>query len=104
MSIQLKSDILNGKRIGYSSETVFLIQVGKGKKGSYKNRYTIKGDLRKAVFYYMGINIGNGFKKRLLMPASSHNPVLDKQMSFDFMKQKKNQPAKPNPVLAREES
>jgi len=85
MSVQLKENTFNGKRIAYSSQTVFLVQVGKGRKGSYKTSYSFTGDLPRAVMYYNGINIGNGYKKRLLMPSSSRNPVLSKQTSFPFM-------------------
>lgn len=90
--VTLKENILNGKRIGYSSETIFIVQVGRGAKGSYKNRYVIKGDLPKAIFYYNCINIGLGYKKRLLMPSSSRNPILHRlshkepvQLTFPFM-------------------
>lgn len=67
--------IINGKNVTYSTETEFLVQVGKGPKGSYKTRYSFRGNLSQAVFYYQCINIGNGYKKRLLMP-SSPKPVL----------------------------
>lgn len=71
---------LNGKMVAYCSETVFLVQVGKGKKGSYKTKYSFKGDLIKACFYYNNINIGKGYKKRLFMP-SSPKKVLVKENS-----------------------
>lgn len=77
--------VLDGKRIAYHKNTVFLVQVGKGPKGSYKTSYKFTGNLAKAVMYYNAINIGNGYKKRLLMPSSSRNPVLGKQMKFSFM-------------------
>lgn len=66
---------LDGKRIAYHSATVFLVQTGKG-KGSYRTKYSIVGNLTKAVMYYNGINIGRGYKKRLLMPTCSHSPLL----------------------------
>ena len=71
---------LNGKPIAYCDETEFLIQVGKGDKGAYKTRYHIVGDLGRAVMYYRAINIGNGYKKRLLMPSAS-KPLLARQFS-----------------------
>jgi len=76
----VKVDNLDGKKIAYCDQTEFLVQVGKGSKGSYKTRYSFVGNLRQAVFYYNCINIGNGYKKRLLMP-SSKNPVLARQFS-----------------------
>lgn len=64
--ITLHTATLDGKRIAYSLETEFLVQVGRG-KGAYATRYSFKGNLGQAVFYYVGINIWNGYKKRLLM-------------------------------------
>lgn len=71
---------LDGKRIAYTPETTFLVQVGRGSKGSYKTRYSFKGNLAQAVFYYNCINVGYGYKKRLMMP-SSNKPVLARQAS-----------------------
>ena len=70
---------LDGKPVAFSTETEFLVQVGRG-AGAYKTRYSIKGSLGQAVWYYKCINIGNGYKKRLLMP-SSPKPVLARQFS-----------------------
>jgi hypothetical protein len=64
------------RRIAFSSETLFLVQVGKGRKGSYKTRSSFKGELHQALAYYQAISIGNGFKKRLLMPSCSKRPVI----------------------------
>lgn len=66
----MRTSVIYGKRIAYTEDTVFIVQVGKGSKGSYKTKYTFKGDLNRAWFFYSGINIGNGYKKRLLMPGS----------------------------------
>ena len=71
---------LNGKKIAYTEETMFLVQLGKGSKGSYQTRWHFKGSLSMAVWYYNGINVGLGYKKRLLMP-SSPKPVLAVQRS-----------------------
>jgi len=73
---------VNGKRIAYDSDyTEFLVQVGKGTKGSYKTRYSFIGKLNQAVMYYNAINIGNGYKKRLYMPSCSKNPIIAKVSS-----------------------
>ena len=69
----LKTATLDGKEIAYSNYTEFLVQVGRG-SGSYKTRYRFEGDLAQACLYYRGINIGNGYKKRLLAPS------MNKQM------------------------
>lgn len=75
--IKLRTGMLDGKRIAYSTETVFLVQVSRG-KGSYETRYKLVGNLAQAVIYYNGINIRAPFNKRLLM-ADSKNPVLARQ-------------------------
>lgn len=80
VKIQMAS--LDGKQIEYSNMTEFLVQMGRYAKGSYKTKYRFTGNLEQAVMYYKGINIGNGYKKRLLMPSCSKNPVLAKQSSF----------------------
>lgn len=80
MTIELKYNTLNNKKIAYSNETIFEVQIGRYSKGSYKTRYSIKGDLGRAVFYYNGINIGNGYKKRLYC-SSMNRPILDRQFS-----------------------
>ena len=70
---------LNGKKIAYHANTEFLVQIGKG-KSSYKTRYTIKGNLAQAVMYFNGINIGNGYKKRLIC-HSMNKPLLARAFS-----------------------
>ena len=77
--IKLHTIELNGKKIAYSSETDFLVQVGKG-RGAYKTKYSFKGTLPQALFYYSGINVGNGYKKRLFIP-SFNKPTLAKVLS-----------------------
>ena len=70
---------LDGKKIAYSEVTEFLVQVGHGKR-SYKTRYRFVGNLAQAVAYYNAINIGNGFKKRLIDP-SFNKPLLARAFS-----------------------
>jgi hypothetical protein len=66
--VTLHKDMLDGKWIGYSSETVFLVQVGKGPKGAYDlHQWSFKGKLYRAINFYNGINIGLGYKKRVVM-------------------------------------
>lgn len=67
-------DELDGRQVAYTTETAFLVQVGKG-KSSYSTRYVFTGNLPQAVAYYNCVNIGRGYKKRLLMP-SAKKPVL----------------------------
>ena len=75
----MKTATLDGKRIAYAETTEFLVQIGRG-KGAYTTRYAFQGNLHQAVFYYNGINIGRGYKKRLIMPAAIR-PVLARELS-----------------------
>ena len=75
----MKTATLDGKRIAYGETTEFLVQVGRG-KGAYATRYSFKGELARAVMYYNAINIGRGYKKRLIMPAALR-PVLARELS-----------------------
>jgi hypothetical protein len=72
---------LDGRVIGYSNRSEFLVQIGRGPKGSYDTKYTFVGELARALKWYSAINIGRGYKKRLLMPSCAGNPVLAKQVS-----------------------
>lgn len=74
-----KTATLDGKRIAYTEDTEFLVQVGRG-KSAYATRYAFKGNLHQAVFYYRAINIGRGYKKRLTMP-NAMRPVLAREFS-----------------------
>jgi Na+-transporting NADH:ubiquinone oxidoreductase subunit NqrC len=71
-----RDTILNGKKVVYNNNTTFFIQVGKG-KSSYKTKYAVRGSFGTAFTYYLGINIGNGYKKRFLMEKK----VLDRRFS-----------------------
>ena len=76
----MKTATLDGKRIAYTDETEFLVQVGRYTKGKYQTKYSFKGNLHQAVMYYRGINIGNGYKKRLVMPDAIR-PVLAREIT-----------------------
>jgi hypothetical protein len=77
--MQIKTATLDGKSIAYTDETLFLVEVGRN-RSSYATRYSFKGNLAQAVFYYRCINIGNGYKKRLRAP-SFNKPVLARAFS-----------------------
>lgn len=78
--MQTHTATLDGKPIAYTDQTQFLVQVGRYAKGAYRTRYTFTGNLAQAVFYFNGINIGRGYKKRLLAP-SMNKPVLARAAS-----------------------
>jgi hypothetical protein len=71
---------LDGKRVAYTDDTEFLVEVGRGPKGGYSTKYTFTGNLAQAVAYFNAINIGNGYKKRLRAP-SFNKPVLARAAS-----------------------
>lgn len=77
--MKLLENELNGKKIAYCEKTEFLIQLGKG-KSSYKTKMKIVGDLGRAVMIYNMLNIGNGYKKRLIS-WNLNRPVLVRVIS-----------------------
>ena len=77
--MEIKTVELDGARIAYTSETIFKIQVGRG-RSAYKTKYAIVGNIHKAVGVYRCINIGNGYKKRLYV-ESFNKPVLARYIS-----------------------
>lgn len=68
-TIITKTAELDGKLITFTDSTEFFVQVGRYSKGKYKTRYAIVGNLAQAVAYFNCINIGNGYKKRLIAPS-----------------------------------
>jgi beta-glucanase (GH16 family) len=69
----------NTKRIAYTNRNVFLVQVGKG-RGSYTTRYSFEGKPFQAIKYYTQINVGNGYKKRLVC-WDFKKPIIHKVMT-----------------------
>ena len=78
--MEFKECTLDGKRISYTDSTEFFVEVGKGEKGAYKTRYKVTGNLGQAVILYNGLNIGNGYKKRIRVPAFN-KPILARATS-----------------------
>ena len=76
--VELRVGSLDGKNVAYTNHSRFYVQVGKGQRGAYRTKYAITGDLRQAMMYYRGINIGNGYKKRLVL----NDETLAKQYSY----------------------
>lgn len=79
MEIEIKTVTLDGKRLAYTNQTEFLVQVGKN-RGAYRTRYRFVGDIHAAAKYYRAINVAYGYKKRLVMPSAKH-PVLAKHIT-----------------------
>lgn len=78
--MEIKTATINDKKIAYTSETKFLIEVGKN-KSAYKSRYSEIGNLSQAIMNYKMINVGNGYKKRLAMQLSGKKLILARQFS-----------------------
>lgn len=79
MTIALLQACLDGHLIAFSSETEFKVQVA-SPKGKWRTRWAVKGNLGRAVLLFNGINIGYGWRKRLIAP-SFNKPVLARQVS-----------------------
>jgi len=77
--MQVKVAEIDGKQIAYTDQSVFLVQIGRG-RGSYRTKYSITGSLGKACFYYRCVNVGNGYKKRLIC-ESLNKPLIARQFS-----------------------
>lgn len=77
-------------RLALMGHETFLVQIGKGAKGSYKTRYSFNTGggnaegallcLKEALFYYKSLNVGNGYKKRLVC-REFNKPLLARQFS-----------------------
>ena len=74
-----KTATLDGNKVIYTDDTEFLVQTGH-KSSKYQTRYVFRGNLHQACLYYRGINIGHGYKKRLIMPGAIR-PVLARAFS-----------------------
>ena len=74
--MEIKIITIDDRKVAYTSETLFLVQLGKN-RGSYRTKWTFKGDPFEAAKYYRALNVGLGYKKRLLMP-NAKRPVLAK--------------------------
>ena len=76
----IRYDELDGKVITYQGDSLFLVQVGRPR---YETKYCVMGNLNKAIFWYKGINIGYGYRKRLLLVRNTHSKptVLARQLS-----------------------
>lgn len=79
MDIELKTVTLDGKKLAYTSETLFLVQVGKN-RSAYRTKWSFTGNIHQAVAHYRALNVGRGYKKRLYVP-SFNKPTLAKQIT-----------------------
>jgi hypothetical protein len=58
----------NGKVIhwDYMDDEVFQVQVARN-RSAYATAYSFTGNAQAAIAYYKAINVGNGYKKRLML-------------------------------------
>jgi len=71
----IKIAIVDGRRIRYSDSTYFKVQVGCGHKNRYETRWGTP-NLDQAVSLYNGLNVGPGFKKRLVMRGGHSSSLI----------------------------
>jgi hypothetical protein len=68
----------NGRPVSYDRDTVFTIQTCHGAKGTFRTVYKFVGELSRAAKWYGAVNIGRGYKKRLVMQGGL---VLDREVN-----------------------
>jgi hypothetical protein len=61
-------------------KVIWRVQIGRYTKGCYQTKYSMESAAQ-ALFYYHGINIGKGYKKRLLKIEGKDVLVVAKQAS-----------------------
>ena len=75
------SYVFNNQPVIFFHDAIIELQLGKG-KSSYKTKYQFNAaEFDRAVFHYNAINIGNGYKKRLLC-RTINKPILARSISF----------------------
>ena len=67
------------------NDTTYYVQLGKN-KSSYKTRWTFHDDCfhkaeNRAILYYRGLNVGYGYKKRLVKEDKDGRHVIARQFS-----------------------
>jgi hypothetical protein len=83
VTIEGKTLTLNGKTINYDDRHDFLIQTGRY-DGKYKTIYNFKSP-RQAILYFNSINIGRGYKKRLVMRENPISMLNNKNLNYNYM-------------------
>lgn len=72
---------LDGRSIAMHIDSQIEIQLGRG-RGAYKTKLTFSAlQFGRAVMHYNALNIGNGYKKRLVC-KSLNKPVLARSISL----------------------
>lgn len=66
---------IDGKITQCMDGDTYHVEVGRYCKGAYKPRYTLETPER-AAFYYSAINIGHGYKKRLVIRRADGKRIV----------------------------
>lgn len=72
--MQIKTAIIDGKRIAIAPHNVFEVQISKG-KGAYRTVFASTGDIAPAAIHYSGLNVHSGYNKRLIC-QDFNKPVI----------------------------
>lgn len=69
--------MIDDKVVEYTEQARWQVQVAKGPKGAYGTRWEFNASAGgQACMYYRGLNIGNGYKKRLLILDGGKKTIL----------------------------
>jgi hypothetical protein len=66
---------IDGKKYTVESGDLWCVEVGRHARGAYKPRYTVETP-QKGTFYYRCINIGLGYKKRLVLERANGQRII----------------------------
>lgn len=64
----IKTAVINGRQVQYTSKTKFLVQTGKDRKSSYRTVKTVVGDPHQSLVEF---GLVSGFKKRLCVEGTT---------------------------------
>lgn len=72
---------IDGKDYAFEDGDLWCVEVGRHARGAYKPRYAVETP-QQGTFYYRCINIGNGYKKRLVLErANGQRTIIAKSAS-----------------------
>ena len=66
---------IDGKDYLYEAGDLWCVEVGRHARGAYKPRYTVETP-QQGTFYYRAINIGLGYKKRLVLERVNGQRII----------------------------
>jgi hypothetical protein len=66
---------IDGKSHEFEDGDLWCVEVGRYTRGAYKSRYTVETP-QQGTFYYRCINLGNGYKKRLVLERANGQRII----------------------------